>query len=147
MHWQEIYPNGQSYLHSNRYPSLLSGHIHGIRSLSDTFTHEQQWESNTRPLDFESVALTTWPRVVRSLSLYIYANGRNYKYMTFKAHYCSELATDLNVYPQWSPVTKAAFIWWRHGGLAALITISLVGEAVSLYMLQSADRLGALFRQ
>ena len=32
-----------------------------MKSLPDTSTHDQQWESKPRPFDLESKALTTWP--------------------------------------------------------------------------------------
>ena len=44
--------------HSTRYPLLLGGQRHhGMRSLPDTFTHDQQWESNPRPSDLKCNAL------------------------------------------------------------------------------------------
>ena len=44
------------------YPSLLGGQRqHGMRSVPNTSTHDRQWESNPRPLDLESGALTTRP--------------------------------------------------------------------------------------
>ena len=51
-----------SIFRSTRYPSLLGGQRrYGMRSLPDTSTHDRQWESNPRPLDLESGALTTQP--------------------------------------------------------------------------------------
>ena len=45
-----------------RYPLRLGGPRQcGIRSLPDTSTHGQCWESNPRPSDLESNALSTWP--------------------------------------------------------------------------------------
>ena len=45
-----------------RYPLWLGGPRQcGIRSLPDTSTHGQRWESNPRPSDLESNALSTWP--------------------------------------------------------------------------------------
>ena len=45
-----------------RYPLWLGGpRLCGIRRLSDTSTRGQQWESNSRPSDLESNALSTWP--------------------------------------------------------------------------------------
>ena len=45
-----------------RYPLRLGGPRKcGIRSLPDTSTHGQHWESNPRPSDLESNALTTGP--------------------------------------------------------------------------------------
>ena len=47
---------------STRYPSRLGGQRqYGIRSLSNTPIHDQQWESNPRPSDLKSNALSTWP--------------------------------------------------------------------------------------
>ena len=47
-----------------RYPLWLGGlRLCGIRSLPDTSTHGQYWESKPRPSDLESNALTTWPHV------------------------------------------------------------------------------------
>ena len=46
-----------------RYPLRLGGPRQcGIRSLPNTSTHGQHWESNPRPSDLESNALSTWPR-------------------------------------------------------------------------------------
>ena len=46
-----------------RYPLRLGGPRQcGIRSLPDASTHGQHWESNPRPSDLESNALSTWPR-------------------------------------------------------------------------------------
>ena len=46
-----------------RYLLRLSGPRQcGFRSLPDTSTHGQHWESNPRPSDLESNALSTWPR-------------------------------------------------------------------------------------
>ena len=45
-----------------RYPLRLGGPKQcGIRSLPDTSTHGQHWESNPRPSDLESNALSTGP--------------------------------------------------------------------------------------
>ena len=47
-----------------RYPLRLGGPRQcGIRSLPNTSTHGQHWESNPRPSDLESNALSTWPHV------------------------------------------------------------------------------------
>ena len=48
-----------------RYPLQLGGLRQcGIRSLPDTSTHVKYWESNTKPSDIESNALSTWPHVL-----------------------------------------------------------------------------------
>ena len=39
-------------------PPGYPGGQHGTRSLSDTLTHNQKWELNTRPFNFESKALS-----------------------------------------------------------------------------------------
>ena len=45
-----------------RYPLRLDGlRQSGIQNLPDTFTHGQHWESNPRPFDLESNALSTEP--------------------------------------------------------------------------------------
>ena len=45
---------------STRYPLLLGGQRqYGMRSLPDTSAHDQQWESNPRPSDVKSNALST----------------------------------------------------------------------------------------
>ena len=45
-----------------RYPLQLGGPRQcGIRSLPDTSTHSQHWESNPRPSDLESNAVSTGP--------------------------------------------------------------------------------------
>ena len=47
-----------------RYPLWLGGPRQcGIRSLPDTSTHGQHWESNPRPSDLESNALSTGPHL------------------------------------------------------------------------------------
>ena len=49
-----------------RYPSRLGGSRQcGIRSLPDTSTHGQHWESNPRPSDLESNVLSTEPHELR----------------------------------------------------------------------------------
>ena len=53
-----------------RYPLRLGGPRQcGIRSLSDTSTHGQHWESNPRPSDLESNALSTRPHAPTSFSI------------------------------------------------------------------------------
>ena len=37
-----------------------------MRSLPNTSTHDQQWESNPRPFDIESNALSTMPHAPKS---------------------------------------------------------------------------------
>ena len=52
-----------SFLCSTRYPTLLGKQRqYQMRSLPDTCTHDQQWESNPRHLDLESNAPSTRPR-------------------------------------------------------------------------------------
>ena len=47
---------------STRYPLLLGGQRqYGMRNLPDTSIYDQQWESNPRPSDLMSNALSTWP--------------------------------------------------------------------------------------
>ena len=49
------------------YPSLLGGQRqYGMRSLPNTSTHDQQWESNPRPSDLESNTLSTGPHAPSS---------------------------------------------------------------------------------
>ena len=50
---------------STRYPSLLGEQRqYGMRSLPNTSTHDQQWESNPRPSDLEFlIHLATRPKV------------------------------------------------------------------------------------
>ena len=53
-----------------RYPLRLGGPRQcGIRSLPDTSTHGQHWESNPRPSDLESNALSTWPRAPKLITI------------------------------------------------------------------------------
>ena len=52
-----------------RYPLRLGGpRQYGIQSLPDTSTHGQHWESNPRPSDLESKALSTGPHASRATS-------------------------------------------------------------------------------
>ena len=52
-----------------RYPLRLGGPRQcGIWSLPDTSTHGQHWESNPRPSDLESNALSTWPHAPKLTS-------------------------------------------------------------------------------
>ena len=45
-----------------RYPLQLGGPKQcGLRSLPNTYTHGQHWETNPRPSDLESNALSTRP--------------------------------------------------------------------------------------
>ena len=45
-----------------RYPSLMGGQRqYGMRSLPHASTHDQHWESNPRPSNLASNALSTWP--------------------------------------------------------------------------------------
>ena len=53
-----------SFLHSTRYPSLLCKQRQcEVRSLPSTSTHDKRCESNPRPFDLESNALSTRPHV------------------------------------------------------------------------------------
>ena len=62
-----------------RYPLWLGGpRQSGIQSLPDTPTHSQHWESNTRPSDPESNALSTWPHALTYYMLFPQAVYCNY---------------------------------------------------------------------
>ena len=51
-----------NFFRSTRYPSLLGRQKqHGMRSMPDMSTHDQQWVSNPRSFDLESNALSTMP--------------------------------------------------------------------------------------
>ena len=62
---------------------------YGMRSLPNTYTHEQQWESNNSPSHLESNALSTWPYalsvwVVRKFALHSNSLPCNIHRTTFK---------------------------------------------------------------
>ena len=58
-----------------RYPLRLGGPRQcGIRSLPDTSTYGQHWESNPRPSDLGSNALSTWPHA----PTYSFTHSHNY---------------------------------------------------------------------
>ena len=52
-------------------PTLELCTTYPLRSLHDTSTHDQHWESNPKPSDLESNAPSTWPHTPTSMRLYL----------------------------------------------------------------------------
>ena len=55
----------------NYNPTLELCTTYPLRSLPDTSTHDQHWESNPKPSDLESNAPSTWPHTPTSMRLYL----------------------------------------------------------------------------
>ena len=78
-----------------RYPLRLGGLRQcGIRSLPNTSTHGQHWESNSRPSDLESNALSTRPHKSTCLPVHI-------MYVHQSAVGCELFVTDAQMYCSW----------------------------------------------
>ena len=52
-------------------PTLELCTTYPLRSLPNTSTHDQHWESNPKPSDLESNISSTWPHTPTSMRLYL----------------------------------------------------------------------------